>query len=188
MPILSAREREVVAVGAAIGAGCRPCTNYHVRAGLKAGLTEDEIRLAVDEAEVLRIHAATAIADFARGLLGSSEERAAPLCTPTEPLQALAEVGAATGSNAGHALDRLLPYARGLGLSGGALSEAVEMAGAVKRMAAEFFAKDADLALGVEGEVVPPAEGGSCAEAAQPCAGAPAGSSGPASSATTSCC
>src|SRR3972149_5729328 len=88
MPILSAREREVGAVGAAIGAGCRPCTNYHVRAGLKAGLTEDEIRLAVDEAEVLRIHAATAIADFARGLLGSSEERAAPLCTPPQPAPA----------------------------------------------------------------------------------------------------
>ena len=187
MPILSAREREVVAVGAAIGAGCRPCTNYHVRAGLKAGLTEDEIRLAVDEAEVLRIHAATTIADFARGLLGSSEERAAPLCTPTEPLQALAEVGAATGSNAGHALDRLLPYARGLGLSGGALAEAVEMAGAVKRMAAEFFAKDAERALGADSEVAPTAEGGSCTEAAQPCAGAPDARE-PAASATTSCC
>jgi len=187
MPILSAREREVVAVGAAIGAGCRPCTNYHVRAGLKAGLTEDEIRLAVDEAEVLRIHAATSIADLARGLLGSSEERAAPLCSPTEPLQALAQVGAATGSNAGHALDRLLPYARGLGLSGEALSEAVEMAGVVKRMAAEFFGKDAERALGGEATVVPAPEGGSCAEAAQPCAGAPDARE-PAASATTSCC
>src|SRR3990172_3247791 len=126
MSVLSDKEREVVAVGAAIGAGCRPCTQYHVRAGLKAGLTGEEIRLVVEEAEGLRIHAATSIADFARGLLGSSEERAAPLCSPAEPFQALAQVGAATGSNAGQALDWLLPYTPRLGLSDGALSQAVE--------------------------------------------------------------
>ena len=188
MTVLSVREREVVAVGAAVGAGCRPCTQYHVRAGLKAGLSEGEIQLAVEEAEVLRIHAATSIADFARGLLGSSEERAAPLCSPTDPLQALAQVGAATGSNAGHALDWLLPYARGLGLSGEALSEAVEMAGVVKRMAGEFFGKDADRALGDEREVSSPAEAGSCVQAPGFSAGVPAGSGEPAASATTSCC
>jgi len=187
MTVLSATEREVVSVGAAVGAGCRPCTQYHVRAGLKAGLSEEEIRLAVEEAEVLRIHAATSIADFARGLLGSSEERAAPLCSPTDPLQALAQVGAATGSNAGHALDWLLPYARGLGLSGEALSEAVEMAGVVKRMAGEFFGKDADRALGAGREVSSPAEA-ECVQAPGSSVGVPAGSGEPAASATTSCC
>ena len=188
MSVLSDKEREVVAVGAAIGAGCRPCTQYHVRAGLKAGLTGEEIRLAVEEAEVLRIHAATSIADFARGLLGSPEGRAAPLCSPAEPFQALAQVGAATGSNAGHALAWLLPYARGLGLSGEALSEAVEMAGVVKRMASEFFGKDADRALGAGREVSSPAEAGSCVQAPGSSAGVPAGSGEPAASATTSCC
>ncbi len=188
MAVLSAREREVVAVGAAVGAGCRPCTQYHVRAGLKAGLSEGEVQLAVEEAEVLRIHAATSIADFARGLLGSLEERAAPLCSPTDSLQALAQVGAATGSNAGHALDWLLPYARGLGLSGEALSEAVEMAGVVKRMAGEFFGKDADRALGAGREVSSPAEAGSCVQAPGSRAGVPAGNGEPAASATASCC
>jgi len=188
MAVLSAREREVVAVGAAVGAGCRPCTQYHVRASLKAGLSEEEIRLAVEEAEVLRIHAATSIADFARGLLGSQEGRAAPLCSPAEPFQALAQVGAATGSNAGHALDWLLPYARGLGLSNEALSEAVEMAGMVKRMAGEFFGKDAERALGAGHEVSSPAEAGSCVQAAQPCAGAPAATGELAASAPRGCC
>jgi hypothetical protein len=136
---------------------------------------------------VLRIHAATRIADYARELLGSSQERAAPLCSPTEPLQALAQVGAATGSNAGHALDWLLPYARGLGLSGEALSEAVEMAGAVKRMAGEFFGKDADRALGAGSEVSSPVEAGSCVQAPGACAGA-SDSREPAASAPTSCC
>ena len=188
MSVLSDKEREVVAVGAAIGAGCRPCTQYHVRAGLKAGLTGEEIRLAVEEAEVLRIHAATSIADFARGLLGSAEERAAPLCSPAEPFQALAQVGAATGSNAGQALGWLLPYARGLGLTNEALTEAVEMAGVVKRMAGEFFRKDAERSLGGEAEVASPAEAGSCVQAPQPYAGAPAARGEPAASVPTSCC
>ena len=187
MSVLSAREREVVAVGAAIGAGCRPCTQYHVRAGLKAGLSEEEIRLAVEESEVLRIHAATSIADFARGLLGSPEGRAAPLCSPAEPFQALAQVGAATGSNAGRALDWLLPYARGLGLTNEALSEAVEMAGVVKRMAGEFFHKDAERALGGGAEVAPAADAGSCVQAPQPCSGAPAAGVDLAAPAPTSC-
>ena len=188
MTILNAREREIVAVGAAIGAGCRPCTQYHVRAALKAGLSEEEIRLAVEEAEVLRIHAATSIADFARGLLGSSEGRAAPLCSPVEPFQALAQVGAATGSNAGHALDWLLPYARGLGLSNEALSEAVEMAGVVKGMAGEFFRKDAERTLRVKAEVASPAEAGTCVQAPQPSAVAPADTGCLATLSSGSCC
>lgn len=187
MTVLSVRERESVAIGAAIGAGCRPCTQYHVRAGLKAGLSGEEVRMAVDEAEVLRIHAATGIADFGRGLLGYPEERAAPLCSPTGTLQALAQVGAATGSNAGLALDWLLPYARGLGLSDGALSEAVEVAGMVKRMAGEFFGKDAERALGVETTVAPAAEAGSCVQAPQACAGV-SDSREAAAAAPTSCC
>ena len=137
---------------------------------------------------MLRIHAATSIADFARGLLGSPEGRAAPLCSPAEPFQALAQVGAATGSNAGTALDWLLPYARGLGLTNEALSEAVEMAGVVKRMAGEFFRKDAERTLGVEAEVASPADAGSCVQAPQFCAGAPAGTEDFAVLSPGSCC
>ena len=137
---------------------------------------------------MLRIHAATSIADFARGLLGSSEGRAAPLCSPAEPFQALAQVGAATGSNAGHALDRLLPCAHGLGLTNEALSEAVEMAGVVKRLAGEFFHKDAERSLGVEAEVAPPAEAGSCVQAPQPCAGPPTVGGELTASALRGCC
>ena len=110
MTVLSVREREVVAAGAAIGAGCRPCTQYHVKAALKVGLTNE------------------------------------------------------------------------------ALTEAVEMAGVVKRMAGEFFHKDAERALGGGAEVASPAEAGSCLQAPQPCAGAPADTGELAASAPGSCC
>lgn len=165
MTTLSEKERESVAIGAAIGAGCRPCTRYHVNAALKAGLSEEEIRVAVTEAQALRVEAATSVADYARGLLGDGQRQAEEHSDPGERSLVLVQIGAATGGNAGHLLDRLLPAARGLGLSNDALKEAVEVAGMVKKAAGDFFRKDADRALGREGEVAAAtAEGGGCAE------------------------
>ena len=51
MTALTDAQKEFVAIGAAIGAGCQPCTQYHVRAALKAGLGQDEILRALDQAE-----------------------------------------------------------------------------------------------------------------------------------------
>lgn len=44
---LAARERELVALGAAIGAGCEPCLTFHVGKARETGLTVAEIRAAV---------------------------------------------------------------------------------------------------------------------------------------------
>ena len=181
MPTLNDKERESVAIGAAIGAGCRPCTQYHVRAALKAGLSEEDVRQAVSEAEVLRIQAATSIAEYARGLVGGGEEADATLCYPSAPLQALAQVGAAAGGNAGPVLDWLLPQARGLGLTNEALTEAVELASMVKKMAGEFFRKDAERALERE-TAVASVGASSCAQAPaenEGCAGVPAAAAEP---------
>jgi AhpD family alkylhydroperoxidase len=178
MTILSDTQREAVAIGAAIGAGCRPCTEYHVKAAVSAGLSEDEVRLAVEDAEVVRLVAVTAIAGYARHLLGDPERPANEYCDPISPRQALAQIGAATGGNAGYVLDWLLPRARGLGLSDGALEEAVQTATKVKQAAATFFRRDAERALGDRQRVSAPADAVVCAEVDL----VPAGGSGP------SCC
>lgn len=162
MPTLTDKEREYVAIGAAIGAGCRPCTRYHVGAAQKAGLSEDEIRLAVKDAEALRVDAVAGIADYAQHLLGGETKGARCLYDPAERSQALAMIGAATGGNAGHLLDWLLPQARGLGMTNDALREAVQTATAVKGVAADFCQKDAERALALENEVASPAADGEC--------------------------
>ena len=48
--LLTEKEQELVAVGASIAAGCRPCTAYHVRAARVAGADKEEIRQAVNDA------------------------------------------------------------------------------------------------------------------------------------------
>jgi AhpD family alkylhydroperoxidase len=163
---LSDKEREYVAIGAAIGAGCRPCTQYHVSAALKVGLSKDEVRTAAEEAEVLRVEAAASVADYARGLLGDGEKRAHDLADTCERSQALVRIGAATGGNAGPFLAEILPRARGLGIADDAVREAVEVAGMVKMMAGNFFEKDAQRTLRLGKETATVAEAACCAGAA----------------------
>jgi AhpD family alkylhydroperoxidase len=166
MDALSDKEREYVAIGAAISAGCRPCTQYHVNAALKAGLSKDDVRTAAEEAEALRVEAAASVADYARGLLGDGEKRAHDFGDMNERSQALVRIGAATGGNAGPFLSDILPRARGLGLADNAVREAVEVAGMVKTMAGKFFEKDAQRALRRGEEVATMAEAAGCAGAA----------------------
>lgn len=39
--------RELIAIGASIGAHCRPCLDYHVAKGRELGLTDEAIRAAI---------------------------------------------------------------------------------------------------------------------------------------------
>ncbi len=181
MPVLNDKEREFVAIGAAIGAGCRPCTRYHVKAAVKAGISEDDVRLAVRDAEVVRIEVVTSIAEYANRLLGRGRRDGERLCSPAEPSQALTQIGAATGGNAGYLLDSLLVRARGLGLTSEALGEAVGIATKVKGVAASFYEKDAERALGRATEVTR-GEEGECV-GSQPC-----GASEPVGATAQSCC
>lgn len=180
MANLSEKQREAAAIGAAIGAGCRPCTQYHVKAASKAGFSGDEVLQAVRDAEALRVDAAVSIADYARQLLGGSAKHGDRLCSPAERQQALVQIGAAVGSNSGYAVDSLLAQARGLGLSNQALSEAIEIATKVKEVAAAFFRKDAERALGREENIVSVEDGG-CLHTADAAVGREVGS-------TPACC
>lgn len=51
---LSFRERELVALGAAMGSNCVPCIEYHIPESRKAGLTDREILAAVQHADTIR--------------------------------------------------------------------------------------------------------------------------------------
>ena len=148
MASLRDAQREFVALGAAIGAGCQPCTQYHVRAALKAGLSREDILRALDQAQAVRQQGGVAVANVGRTMLGLGEEAQAEGCL-CDASQALVYIGSAAGCNAGGLLTRYLEAASGLGLSPEALAEAVEVAQAVKEKGAMgFFAKDVERALG----------------------------------------
>lgn len=51
---LNQRERELTAIGAAIASNCIPCIEYHIPQARKAGLSDSEIREAVELADQVR--------------------------------------------------------------------------------------------------------------------------------------
>jgi AhpD family alkylhydroperoxidase len=155
MTALTDTQREFVAIGAAIGAGCQPCTQYHVRAALKAGLGQEEIQLALDQAEAVRQEGGVAVANVGRAMLGLGEATQSEGCV-CDASQALVYIGAAAGCNAGGMLARYLEVAAGLGFSAEQLGEAVDVAQAVKEKGAMgFFARDVERALARLGSAAP---------------------------------
>lgn len=51
---LTPRDRELVALGAAMGSNCVPCVEYHIPESRKAGLTDAEIHAAIQHADKIR--------------------------------------------------------------------------------------------------------------------------------------
>ena len=47
---ITVKEKELAAVGISVASGCKPCTNYHVKAVREAGASDEEIKQAVADA------------------------------------------------------------------------------------------------------------------------------------------
>ena len=54
MNALSPCERELVALGAALGSNCIPCIEYHIPEARRAGLTDSQIADAIRLADMVR--------------------------------------------------------------------------------------------------------------------------------------
>jgi 4-carboxymuconolactone decarboxylase len=54
MSNLTPRERELVALGAAMGSNCVPCIEYHIPEAKKAGLTDPQLSEAIRFADEVR--------------------------------------------------------------------------------------------------------------------------------------
>ncbi len=72
MSSLSPRDRELVALGAALGSNCVPCVEYHVPESRRAGLTDEEIRTAIQLADKVRQVPARNTLEAALGRLSSA--------------------------------------------------------------------------------------------------------------------
>lgn len=79
---------ELVAIGAAIGANCEPCFKYHYNQARKLGVSDLDMRYAVDLAQKVKDTPARAMLALAERYLGpatSSTTEKANSCCVTEP-------------------------------------------------------------------------------------------------------
>lgn len=90
MNVLSPSERELVALGAALGTNCIPCLEHHIPEARKAGLTDAQIAEAIRLADTLRQVPAREVLDAAVRILrdrpadGQAEDKESPRGQPTQ--------------------------------------------------------------------------------------------------------
>lgn len=80
---------ELVAIGAAIGANCEPCFKYHYDQARKLGVSDSDMRYAVDLAQKVKDTPARAMLTLAERYLGpatTSTTAKANSCCVTEPV------------------------------------------------------------------------------------------------------
>jgi len=141
---LSPEQKELVAVGASVGAGCQPCVSHHLKAGAKAGLDGEQLLAAVTSAERVSAEAAVAMGDHARGKLGPTVTSLALLPRLEE---ALASLGAALGANDKQNIERQLRAAADLGATRSQLEQVIETAHNVQENAARIHLREAERLL-----------------------------------------
>jgi len=135
--LLTEKEQELVAVGASVAAGCRPCTAHHVRAARTAGADEGEIRQAVNDALDVRRSATASMARLAEKQLRGAPGSDATNGSEKTLIGELVSVSAALAVNCVTNLEAHLTAAWQVGATVCQIQTALGIARAVKNMAAK---------------------------------------------------
>jgi 4-carboxymuconolactone decarboxylase len=95
---LNDRERELVALGAAMGSNCVPCIEYHIPEARKVGLNDRQISEAIGLADKVRQVPARKVLNAARRMLPEPSAAGVPgTGNPVETAQAAATGGPCCG-------------------------------------------------------------------------------------------
>jgi AhpD family alkylhydroperoxidase len=73
--------KELIAVGASIGAHCQPCLTYHVGKAKELGLDAGQIHIAVDVGQMVEKDSMAAMREFTKGVLHAPPQTGSPCCT-----------------------------------------------------------------------------------------------------------
>ena len=134
--MLSAKEQALVGIGAAITAGCQPCTGKLIRAARSAGACERSIRLAIETGIAARTSATEAMALWAESEQGQRPEIDATFRLEKEKVAALISAGATYAANSTATLDDQIENAQAHDWTNVQISEALTVGSAVARTAA----------------------------------------------------
>ncbi len=161
---LSQQDKELVALGASVGAGCHPCLAHHLKAAKQADLTEARTRTAITSAQLVAAQAAEELAlSVQRRLDVQNVTPPAPAAVEPHDTE-LAALGAALGANDRLNIERHLTAAAALGVTPSQLRQAVEVAHSVQTGAAEIHLRAAQHWL----DKMAPEQGSTTPDSAEP--------------------
>jgi AhpD family alkylhydroperoxidase len=132
---ITKKEKELAAVGISIAAGCKPCTDYHMKAVREAGASDEEIRRAVDDAVTLRNAATSIMRNYGRSHLGDAEHEVTA-ATPRDRVAELIGLGAAFAVNCVSSLESYIQHADSTGVTMVEILEIAKLAKFIKERGA----------------------------------------------------
>ena len=133
---LPAKEKILVAIGAAVAGGCRPCTLTLIRAARSTGACERGIRLSIETGRYAATCATRDMAAWAEAEQGAAPELDVAFRAEKERLTALVLAGATLATNSTELLGRYLGEAAAMDWSKPDLEAALAAAHTVARTAA----------------------------------------------------
>jgi RNA polymerase sigma-70 factor, ECF subfamily len=139
---LPTKQKHLIGVGAAVAAGCQPCTSSFVTAAHSAGACERGVRLSIEAGLASRTETAGSMAAFVDGTFAKPQIDAA-FRAERRQLEALIGVAAAIAGNAASVLEERVRKARELK----ATDEQIRLAGQIGVTARRGAEKEADAAL-----------------------------------------
>jgi AhpD family alkylhydroperoxidase len=142
---LNFKERELVAVGASVSAGCKPCTNYHLKKVREAGSSDEEIKQAIQVSVAIRDSTGRIIEAYALKHLGIILDTDKSACDEnTTRIKELVSVAAAFAVNCTSNLEKHIALAQRVGISDSEVKSVLDLALFVKGQASSHVDRIAE--------------------------------------------
>ncbi len=136
---LSRKEKELIAVGAAVAAGCQKCADYHFNKIFEVGVTLPEVKKAVADAACVIDSARESMQGKAYALLKIPRGEVAECCVDSsERVAVLVKLGAAVAVNCTSNISKHMQLAQSLGVTDHEITVVTGIAKAVRNKAGEF--------------------------------------------------
>lgn len=134
---ISSKEKELAAVGISIAAGCKPCTDFHVKKAREVGASDAEIKQAMTDAVSVRRDAADIMEVYGLAHLGEDKPRRRPgHVGATDRVKELVFIGAAFAVNCVSTMKAHLEVAENVGIPHEDITTIVRLSAFIKGKAA----------------------------------------------------
>ena len=135
--MLSEKEKGLIGIGAAVAAGCQPCTRSLMQSARAAGACERSVRLAIETGLAARTRATEAMALWAETEQGQAPVVDASFRLEKERMATLIAAGATYAANSTATLDSQIENAQAYDWTNVQIAEAFTVGRAVAQTAAK---------------------------------------------------
>jgi AhpD family alkylhydroperoxidase len=133
---ITSKEKELAAVGMSVASGCKPCTDYHVKAARKTDASDVEIKQAMNDAFAVRRGATEIMQDYGIAQLGERSSGDGGSISASERLKELVCIGAAFSVNCVSSLKAHVEAAESVGITHEEIATIAKLAAFIKGKAA----------------------------------------------------